>query len=211
MLMSNVPRTDGCDCSIDYLLLLLYQLNTTFIRIHNLSPNMSEEDVPEEYDASVDTELSGVRFATVEDHDAALDYNCERLYTTVQYFCGDKEILPPAPEPVPEDEEDPPDELEPLFESDDFPPPFIQLVMDNLEDIFKAENDQKIIDFLFNVVFSLLFENKETIHSNIEQTAAILSSQSDEFNKINLKLYVFSMCFQSEFVSEKYRYFRFMR
>ena len=166
----------------------------------------SEEE--EVYDAAIDTELSGVRFATVESHDAALDYSCERLYTAVKAFCGDKEILPPPPEAA-EDEEDPPDELEPLFDADDFPQPFIDLVYDNLEDIFKSGSDQKLIDFLFNVVFSLLFDNKDTIQSNIEQIATVLSSQSEEFNKTNLKLYVFpsvffqSMCFPGNFSMKK--------
>jgi len=144
-----------------------------------VSDTMAEEE--EEYDPAVDTDLSGVRFATLEDPESALDYNCERLYTVVQHFCGDRNILPPTPE-------DAEDELEPFFDSDDFPQPFIKLVTDNLADIFKPGADQKLIDFLFNVVFSVLFENKSVVQSNIEQMATILSSQSEEFNKTNLKL-----------------------
>eukprot|EP00484_Ammonia_sp_Unknown_P006812 CAMPEP_0197072262 /NCGR_PEP_ID=MMETSP1384-20130603/210008_1 /TAXON_ID=29189 /ORGANISM="Ammonia sp." /LENGTH=522 /DNA_ID=CAMNT_0042511079 /DNA_START=31 /DNA_END=1597 /DNA_ORIENTATION=- len=135
-------------------------------------------------DASQDIEQSGVHFVSIEA--GANEYFCERLFVAMEHFCGEKQLIEPLPDNAPEDA----DELDPLFDAEDFPQPFINLIYENTADIFKAGNEAQsnIIEFTFNVVFSLIFENQPSLDSNIEQLSTILSSQSDAFSRVNIKL-----------------------
>eukprot|EP01083_Nonionella_stella_P221137 790399_1 len=128
---------------------------------------MSEE----KYDSSIDVHQSGVRFVSTESGDAATDFNCERLCYAIESLCHGRKIvqdLPPSPEEDDEEEEEG-DRLDPLFDSDDFPQPFVELIYSNIDDIFIKDNNIVIIEFIFNCAYSLLFENIETLNTNIDK------------------------------------------
>jgi len=77
---------------------------------------------------------------------------------------------------------------DPLFDDDNYPQPFIDLIYENATDIFKTDNDKSIIEFVFNCAFSIIFEQPSFLNANLEKLCVILSQQSDEFNKLNIKL-----------------------
>lgn len=144
----------------------------------------------EKYESVMDIEQSGVRFVSNQPPDIAIEANCERLFFCVESFCGGRQIVkePPSPQNNEDDEEEG-DRLDPLFDDDNYPQPFIELIYENESDIFKAESNKKVIDFTFNCAFSIIFERKESLNSNIDKLSLILSNQSEEFNKLNIKLF----------------------
>eukprot|EP01083_Nonionella_stella_P073687 199481_1 len=140
----------------------------------------------EKYEAANDVEQSGVRFTGTEDN---IDFTCERLCFAVESFCGGRLIVPElSADQAGDEDEEPMDRLDPLFDSDDFPQDFIQLIYDNVGDIFKPNSNHKTIEFVFNCAFGILFENTNTLQSNIDALSNILSTQSEPFNKLNIKL-----------------------
>ena len=148
-------------------------------------------DVDEKYEPTTDIEQSGVRFVASQPSEIAIEATCERLFFCVESFCGGRQIVK-DPTPQPEDSEDEEgDRLDPLFNDDNYPQPFIELIYENKSDIFKAESNKKVIDFTFNCAFSIIFEQPENLNTNIDKLSIILSNQSEEFNKINIKLFRF--------------------
>eukprot|EP00486_Rosalina_sp_Unknown_P016512 CAMPEP_0201593536 /NCGR_PEP_ID=MMETSP0190_2-20130828/191112_1 /ASSEMBLY_ACC=CAM_ASM_000263 /TAXON_ID=37353 /ORGANISM="Rosalina sp." /LENGTH=198 /DNA_ID=CAMNT_0048052761 /DNA_START=30 /DNA_END=623 /DNA_ORIENTATION=- len=145
---------------------------------------MSEEKF--DVDPSTDIDQSGCRFVSEGDAADALEYNCERLFASMESLCPDKELIPPLPDDEEEDEEA--DILDPLFDAEDYPQPFINLVYDNTKEMFNSSTNANTIEFVFNVVFSLIFENADQLNENIDRISQILSTQSEEFNRLNIKL-----------------------
>eukprot|EP00485_Elphidium_margaritaceum_P003655 CAMPEP_0202699476 /NCGR_PEP_ID=MMETSP1385-20130828/12711_1 /ASSEMBLY_ACC=CAM_ASM_000861 /TAXON_ID=933848 /ORGANISM="Elphidium margaritaceum" /LENGTH=471 /DNA_ID=CAMNT_0049356437 /DNA_START=48 /DNA_END=1463 /DNA_ORIENTATION=- len=135
---------------------------------------------------------SAVRFVSTDVD--PVDYCCERLFEAVQNCCGDKSIVPPLPAVADADPDAEVDELEPLFDAEDFPQPFINLVYDNASDIFRPGQQASVIEFAFNVTFSfLLIESNDDgnaykADANIDKLSVLLSSQREEFSRLNLKL-----------------------
>ena len=136
-------------------------------------------------DPSTDKEQSGCRFVSTGPEADAIDYNCERLFAAMESFCGDKQIIPE----LPQDADEEADELDALFDDEEFPQPFIDLIYNNIDDIFKSSNNSAVIEFTFNVAFSLIFENPAQLNTNIDKLSSILSNQSEEFSKLNIKLF----------------------
>ena len=146
---------------------------------------MSDEKF--DVDPATDVDQSGCRFVAEGDAADALEYNCERLYASLEALCPDKELIPPLPDNEEEDEEA--DMLDPLFDAEDFPQPFINLVYDNTNEIFNPSSNTNVIEFTFNVTFSLIFENPDQLNENIDRLSQILTTQSEEFNQLNIKLF----------------------
>merc|ERR1719203_1481284 len=98
----------------------------------------------QKYNSMTDIEQSGVRFVSNQPSDIAIEASCERLFFCVESFCGGRQIvkdLTPAPNADDDDEEEEEegDRLDPLFDDENYPQPFIELIYENEKDIFKEE------------------------------------------------------------------------